>query len=850
MNEHASWIWSGTDAHPTNDYRYFRKVVEAGAGEVLSARFEVSADTAFRLYVNGSLVGHGPARSDPRHKAYDVLDLKDVIVPGKNVIAALVCFEGVGTCADVSMSPGFLLQGELRIGNSVTQVSTDGTWRTAPAPYSTAAERISIQLPYPEIYDACSEPVGWNGAGFDDSAWELATVVCAAGKGPWTGLEPRDIPYARSFPVTPERIVSVTAILDGTDAASAGTPAARMEAATSLAPKTDALTYTDSPADFTIAPQTEGSGVSVLIDFDREVSGFPSLEIGPSRGGSVDIGYVERLEDDGTADPNRAAGLGVHYADALRFGAAPAAWRAFHHRAFRYLRLDFRECPDPVKVHVGMEYSAYPVGSSGAFLCSDPLLNRIWEVGRYTAELCMDDGFMDCPLRERGQWLADARVEALIAAYAFGDHALARRAWRQYAHGQGTTDGFGGQGEAPAHYSENWVKCVYPSRPEFDTVLPTFNCIWLDGVWEYFLQSGDHALLRELWPHVEQLTRTLERYEGADHLLTDLPGWVFVDWAAVDVRGAASHVNAFYYSGLLAAGRIARAVGNPERGAELEFRASEVKESINEAFFDRSIGLYRDCRVDGELQPTVSEQANVLCALYGIADAGVDEAILERLLQPDADPTAEDGTPIVRIATPYFAFYLMRALYGSGRHEQALDYTRTHWGDMLTRGATTFWEQYEPYWSLCHAWSAAPTYDLPSEIAGIKPLQPGFEEAAIDVNPAGLTWFRSTVPTVRGDITVAYHYRTNETYIDAMGGSTPPAIPEPAVSVYVEIPTGVEAYLSVPLADAEGPVTINGEAISGTHVAVQGVVDGAVAISEGRLQAILQPGTYAIEARR
>ena len=90
------------------------------------------------------------------------------------------------------------------------------------------------------------------------------------------------------------------------------------------------------------------------------------------------------------------------------------------------MRLDFYDMPEPVEMLVEMRLSGYPVETeAGDFQCSDALLQKIWEVGRYTTELCMDDGFMDCPWRERGQWLGDARVEALVAAYAFGDTRLA-----------------------------------------------------------------------------------------------------------------------------------------------------------------------------------------------------------------------------------------------------------------------------------------------------------------------------------------------------------------------------------------------------------------------------------------
>ena len=61
--------------------------------------------------------------------------------------------------------------------------------------------------------------------------------------------------------------------------------------------------------------------------------------------------------------------------------------------------------------HVGALSTRYPVEHRGAFECSDPFLNELWKIGRTTLELCMHDGWEDCPGREQRQWLGDATVE-------------------------------------------------------------------------------------------------------------------------------------------------------------------------------------------------------------------------------------------------------------------------------------------------------------------------------------------------------------------------------------------------------------------------------------------------------
>ena len=81
---------------------------------------------------------------------------------------------------------------------------------------------------------------------------------------------------------------------------------------------------------------------------------------------------------------------------------------------------------------------------------------------------------------------------------------------------------------------------------------------------------------------------------------------------------------------------------------------------------------------------------------------------------------------------------------------------RERYGPMLARGATTLWESFEPTASLCHGFSATPVYQLSTEVLGVAPLEPGFARFRLAPQPVDLDWARGVVPTVRGDIAVAW----------------------------------------------------------------------------------------------
>ena len=153
-----------------------------------------------------------------------------------------------------------------------------------------------------------------------------------------------------------------------------------------------------------------GRAVSVVIDFGRDVSGYPRLEVEGPAGATIDVSYCERLRADGRAAVQRAnviTSQNVHRY-VLREGAQ--TWEKFERAGFRYLQLTIAappERPDAVVRirHANVNFTSYPVGERGSFACSDADLTRIWDAGAYTLRLCMQDGFEDCPSREQRQWV-------------------------------------------------------------------------------------------------------------------------------------------------------------------------------------------------------------------------------------------------------------------------------------------------------------------------------------------------------------------------------------------------------------------------------------------------------------
>jgi len=111
--------------------------------------------------------------------------------------------------------------------------------------------------------------------------------------------------------------------------------------------------------------------------------------------------------------------------------------------------------------------------------------------------------------------------------------------------------------------------------------------------------------------------------------------------------------------------------------------------------------------------------------------------------------------PALTQTTYYFKFYLFRAVEKAGLADRSLDLLGP-WKSMLDLGLTTWAEKPEPTRSDSHAWSAHPTVNLLTLVAGVEPATPGFATVRIRPHLGSLSTLSATVPTPRGDVVVAY----------------------------------------------------------------------------------------------
>jgi hypothetical protein len=181
----AKWIWrDGADVHGYNQTVIALKKFEASS--VQRAVMRVTADSYYRLSLNGRWVNDGPARTWPNHMQYDELDVTPYLQEGGNEIQIVARYFGVGDFHRVPQQAGLLAQLDIvpKQGDAQTIV-TDSTWEIAEAKgWLRNTPKVSVQM----------EPAEWFDAGLADApAFTSAKELFAAGQGPWGELACRDV---------------------------------------------------------------------------------------------------------------------------------------------------------------------------------------------------------------------------------------------------------------------------------------------------------------------------------------------------------------------------------------------------------------------------------------------------------------------------------------------------------------------------------------------------------------------------------------------------------------------------------------------------------------------------------
>ena len=661
-----------------NRHMLVRCSFEARAGEKLTLR--ITADDYYKLSINGKLVGVGPAQAYATRYMVNTYDLTDLIRDGENILAAHIFYMGTLTRAWQSGDERQGLWFELTDESGNLRARTGASCRVFFPTAWKEKGTLGYQTQFIEDVYGAEIPDGWKNIGFDDSAW-----ACAS--------ENPDDDHVLIDQITPPVEI-----------------------------------YDQNPM------LIEKRGDVWFVDMGVEVVGTVKASACAKDGGVIEFRMGEELSEDGTVKCPMRCNCDYRMWWHLS-GRETDETDFFDYMAFRYIEIvDPENKVDPMSICVTARH--YPMKKNiGTFASASPLADGIFEICRRGVMLGAQEAFLDCPSREKGQYLGDGTITAHTHLLLTGDKNMYKKMLLDFAASAVICPG---------------LMAVAPGNEMQE--IADYSCQYPEQIMTYYELTGDIDTVRELMPVVDGLEDYFDRCRNEYGLIENLTEkWNLVDWP-MNLRdgydfelsqpiGPGMHnvINIFYYGLKKDADRMRALLGLPLRN-----EAEAVKAKYIELFRTES-GLFRDAAGSDHC----ALHSTVLPLYYGVT-AMEDIPAAIGLIR-------EKGL----CCGVYMAYFVLKALARNGEYElmQKLVFSEDihSWGNMLREGATSCWEAWgrDQKWntSLCHPWASAPIIMLIEDMAGIRAAKPGFEEISMDPHmPEWLGDIKLNFGTVRGVI--------------------------------------------------------------------------------------------------
>lgn len=445
------------------------------------------------------------------------------------------------------------------------------------------------------------------------------------------------------------------------------------------------------------------------LDFGNHYVGFVTLELDyagshPDAPAYLYLKFAGRKEelDEKAEDYQGWISRGWLQEEHIHVDVLPATVRLPRRYAFRYLSIQVLDTSAKyalVVKNVSVDaVSAVDAANVLPLNSGDEVLDRIDAISVYTLQECMQTVFEDGPKRDRRLWLGDLRLQALTNYETFRNYDLVKRCLYLFA---GLL--FNGGKVAACLFTE-------PQPEPDDTYLLDYSLLFVPTLLEYFEASGDRETLEELYPTaIRQLELAFETLDERD-IVTDGGDsfWCFLDWSEGLNKQAGAQAVLIY--AIRHGIRLTKLMDDAKTAAHLENMLTLCSQAAMKHRWDEKQQFF----VSGA-DRQISWASQVWMVLAGVLPQEENRLLLCRTEQLD---------PPIGMMTPYMHHYYLEALLKCGETEKAIAHMKYYWGGMLTLGANTFWEAFDPsdphaspYGShmansYCHAWSCTPAYFL------------------------------------------------------------------------------------------------------------------------------------------
>ena len=457
----------------------------------------------------------------------------------------------------------------------------------------------------------------------------------------------------------------------------------------------------------------EDSGLWVF-DMGENFAGTVTLRPPHSAEGSTYVlRFAETVDENGQLD-YRSTGVYHVWCQQqhifISSGRPGEEWTPeFNWHGFRYVELTgfFGRDPKPEMIE-GLAIST-DFDTTGTVKTSDGDLNRLQEIMMRTIRSNYHGYPEDCPAREKCGWLGDAEVVCDTAIYNFDMAASYEKYLRDI---RTSRDVYG-----------DWTM-IAPGKRTCGYGTPLWGCAQVIIPYKLYKLCGDKAVLEENYRYMCDWIEH-EKNRSKDLIIEEGLG----DWCPPISNGGERRIPVpqsstfMFYETTVIMAEVSRLLGHD--GAAYDELASQIRDSLNRHFYDKEKHSYG------------YQASNGAAWLLGV----VPDEDRDVLVKATHDMIVDDK--YVMTTGIYGNKYLIPMLFENGLGEDAMKimFGRTFhdFGTMMDDGATSLWECLEmksvgmkgfvP--SFNHPMHSGFAYFYYAQLAGIKPILPGFESFEI-----------------------------------------------------------------------------------------------------------------------
>lgn len=486
------------------------------------------------------------------------------------------------------------------------------------------------------------------------------------------------------------------------------------------------------------------SGEHIILDFGKELHGgarIITLQCAPQNEAQIRLRFGESLTET-CAELGEKNATNHHAIRDMVVYIPNLSDQVFGRTGFRFLRIDFLGENEIFKLlNVYAVFTHQKTKGAGSFSCSDALINDIYNTARYTIYLNMQENLYEGIKRDRLVWVGDLQPEVLAITYMYGSHPLVEKALSE-------------------SIQENPL-------PSWFGAIPCYSAWLIKIVYDYYMKVKNDDFLAGVFPYLEgviqQISDCVDSCGNIDfsRIPVKTRQEVFFDWQTNGTADALEGNRFVFIMAVECMQKLCEMTGREEN-----FVYKDLLQRLN--------------------KPTQKQVTAKQVVAVGYLTDRIDKESAGQLL-------FDGGAKGLSTFMGYFIFSAMAKACGA---EVALSILKDYYGGMLSRGATTFWEDFDIDWlvgsgrideftkngekdlhgdfgaycykgfrhSLCHGWACGAVPFLTEYVLGVNVIKPRCKEIEINPHLANLSYCKGVFPTPYGKVKIFHKVREGVVY--------------------------------------------------------------------------------------